>query len=144
MTAQYDDIPGLARKETDGGIELVSECTGMRIEVGNFRGRDRFTLHAPAFQGEGELTFKTSKWPEIRAAYGERWLRWVTVTIGLGFHPDTSADQYSPDLPEPLRSEYDEMIDFIFECVPGDPYAIGMDAWEKGGFLDDQSTAPAP
>lgn len=143
MKSLYDDVPDLTLTPADGGFVLVSKSTGMRIEIVEMDGRDRFRLQGPAFAGEPAVAIETDDWSSMLAIYGERWLRWVTVTIGLGFHPDTRADDYVPALPDALRSVYDPMIDFVFERVPDDPYAIGLDAWEKGGLLNDPPS-PVP
>lgn len=88
---------------------------------------------------DGTVQFETADEQALAVGYATTWLETIACKIGMGFHPDTSADQYSPALPEPLNSEYDTMIGFVFEQLTdeaNDPYAIAMAACEEGGVIE--------
>ncbi|WP_315923187.1 hypothetical protein [Mesorhizobium sp. SP-1A] len=96
---------------------------------------------APAFNGHEAYEVEIRGEATLAAEYAEYWLRWVSVEIGTGFHPDTRAEDYVPGLPSTLNKEYDEMIGFCFENID-DPYKVGLDAWGKAGLIDSAPSAP--
>jgi len=78
---------------------------------------------------------------EAEIAYARAWIEWVTVEIGLGFHPDTPARDYEPPLNEPLRRQYDAMIAWSHEMLElgkTDPYEVGLAAMEAAGMIEAQ------
>lgn len=133
MPRDSHSIPGTVRTEENGGVRLASPASGIAVSVAG-NGGD-FEVISPEFEGEEAWTGRFATWDDACSAFADRWLRWVTVTIGLGFHPDTRAEDYSEPLPEPLASEYDLMLSFAFMHLE-DPYAVGMDAHEKTGNLN--------
>jgi hypothetical protein len=58
--------------------------------------------------------------------------KWV-AKIGLGFHPDTSAEDYVPTLSREEIEEYATDIRYLF-AQPCDPYAIAVSAMERAGL----------
>lgn len=68
---------------------------------------------------------------EIHRALASKWVS----RIGLGFHPDTRGDDYSPPLGDAATiAEYDRDISQMFE-LPGCPYASGLAAMERAGLI---------
>lgn len=88
--------------------------------------------------GEGAVLVQTQK--EAQAAYAALWMEAAAVGIGLGFHPDTPAENYSPALEPDLAAQYDDMIGFCHDHLE-DPYAVGYDAWEKAGLITPSPSA---
>lgn len=83
---------------------------------------------------------------DVEIAYAKAWIEWVTVEIGLGFHPDTPARDYEPPLTEPLRRQYDAMIAWSHEMLAlgkTDPYEVGLAAMEAAGLIESQPDGPA-
>lgn len=65
--------------------------------------------------------------------------KWVAI-LGLGFHPDTRGEDYSPALSANMVAEYDRDMNKLFE-VSGDPYQAAIDAWERAGLIDADEAA---
>lgn len=89
--------------------------------------------------GVGEAHIVT-RLADAQSAYARLWMEAAAVGIGLGFHPDTPAASYEPALEPALAAQYDDMIGFCHKHLD-DPYAVGMEAWEKAGLVD---PAPSP
>ena len=73
----------------------------------------------------------------------ERWLHQFVRDFGLGFHPDTPADEYVDDDGHPLDAEIvkylDESVARVFEILGDDrPCEIGMEEFH-GMTQGDQS-----
>lgn len=58
--------------------------------------------------------------------------KWI-AKIGLGFHPDTSAENYFPELSREEIEEYATDMRYLF-AQPCDPYAIAISAMERAGL----------
>lgn len=127
------EIPGTRKVVTDKGYDLVSPASGITVSVTDNADILMFDLKAAANEATAAFSASTDDWAELCAMYAESWLTWVTAEIGMGFHPDTPANDYSLPLPQPLRSEYDPMIGFVFEHIE-DPYAIGLAAMQRMEF----------
>jgi uncharacterized protein YciU (UPF0263 family) len=126
-------IPGTHKTATDNGYDLVSRSSGITVSVTDNSDVLIFELKAPENAAAAEFTASTDNWQELRRMYAESWITWVTAEIGMGFHPDTPADHYTPPLPSPLKGEYDFMISFAHEHLE-DPYAVGLDAMDRLEF----------
>jgi hypothetical protein len=55
--------------------------------------------------------------------------KWV-ARLGMGFHPDTQGEDYSPALSAEDIADYDADIARMF-ALEGDPYAAGLIAMEE-------------
>ncbi len=139
------DFPHARPSTVSGGfLVLYNDPAGVSV----FARASRNAAHAadPAFtvvRGRGAdavIHASTDDRAEARAAYAEAWLRNVAVAIGLGFHPDTRADDYSPPLEPGLAAEYDAMLERAFDLLP-DPYETAFEAWREAGLLQGE---PAP
>lgn len=126
------EIPGTTYVPVDDGYELVSRASGIKLIVTDTPELKIFEVRSPEFAGEPEFSDSTEFWDQAARIYAERWIRWVTAEIGLGFHPDTRAEDYEPPLEQPLRTEYDPALGFVFEHLE-DPYEVGLDAMYKSG-----------
>jgi uncharacterized protein YciU (UPF0263 family) len=126
-------IPGTRKVVTDKGYDLVSPASGITVSVTDSKDILMFDLKAPENAAAAEFTASTDNWQELCAMYAESWLTWVTAEIGMGFHPDTPAEDYTPPLPAPLMGEYDPMISFAHEHLE-DPYEIGLNAMTRLEF----------
>lgn len=116
-----------------------SEFPDSRTQDGDAKRYSLYKVHDPQDIGKDELLTESDDLDEIKKAYAIAWIRWASVDgIGLGFHPDTSAEQYEPALDERLAEQYGDMIDFGHEQlrVPGeDVYSIGLQAWADAGMI---------
>jgi uncharacterized protein YciU (UPF0263 family) len=131
-------IPGTKSVKTDKGYDLVSRASGITVSVTDNSDILMFELMAPENAASKEFSGSTDDWKELCRMYAECWVTWVTAEIGMGFHPDTPADDYSPGLPQPLKGEYDPMIDFASEHLE-DIYAVGLDAMHRLEFTKNPS-----
>lgn len=52
--------------------------------------------------------------------------KWV-ATLGMGFHPDTPADDYEPALTAEQAAEYEADMDELF-ALSADPYELCISA----------------
>lgn len=128
-------LPGTIRTEENGQVVLTNPTTGNRILFSKDGDLDVFCIELPGNKEHGsDRAAGIYNFEEVRRIYAERWLNKVAVDIGIGFHPDTSADAYEPPLPDGLRGEYDDMLDLVFEVID-DPYAFSMRAWEHAGLV---------
>jgi len=126
----------------DGSAVYKSQTSALEIIQADAKDpNSTVTFKAPGFGGHEAYEVEVRGEATLAAEYAEYWLRWVSVEIGIGFHPDTRAEDYVPRLPSKLNKEYDEMIGFCFEYID-DPYKVGLDAWEKAGFIDSEPSAP--
>lgn len=126
-------IPGTRRVATDRGYDLVSPASGITVSVTDNADILMFDIKSPENAASKEFSGNTDDWKELCRMYSECWVTWVTAEIGMGFHPDTRADDYTPGLPQPLKGEYDPMIDFASEHLE-DIYATGLDAMHRLEF----------
>lgn len=136
-------LPGFTTSQSDDGITMLhSETTGMTVRISlDSDGDTEFKATLPAFAGHDEATLETDDFIDIEEFYGEQWIRWAAVTIGLGFHPDTSADNYiEGSLSPALMAEYDEMIGRAHQWC-ADPYEVSLDAWDKAGLIPPDMSA---
>ena len=58
--------------------------------------------------------------------------KWI-ARLGLGFHPDTIAESYTPEFPPSWVPEYEADLDFLANA--DDPYQIGLDAMARAGLI---------
>ena len=126
-------IPGTTRKTTSDGYDLISAASGMIVSVTNRPDQPKYLLAAPANPASDALTLSTDDWEELSRAYAESWITWVTTEIGMGFHPDTPSEEYSPPLPKDLAAEYDGMIGFSHDHLE-DVYEVGMATMQRMGW----------
>lgn len=136
-------LPFLKKTVMDDGSAVYKSQTS-DLEIIQADAKDpssAMTFKAPAFKGHEAYELGIRGEATLAAEYADYWLRWVSVEIGTGFHPDTRAEDYEPRLPAALNKEYDEMIGFCFEHID-DPYKVGLDAWEKAGYIDPEPSAP--
>lgn len=61
----------------------------------------------------------------------ERAYRALVAEIGLGFHPDTRGDDYTPALPDAAR--YEAIVEAAFAVC--DPYAVALDVFKQEGLV---------
>ncbi|NTF17268.1 hypothetical protein G6L37_02330 [Agrobacterium rubi] len=126
-------IHGCRKVMTDKGYDLVSRSSGITVSVTDSADILMFDIRSPENAASMEFTASTDDWDEMCRMYAECWITWVTAEIGMGFHPDTPADDYSPSLASPLNGEYDLMIGFAHVHLE-DVYAVGMEAMGRLGF----------
>lgn len=127
-------IPGLIEMKDGSTTLLRSMTTGTVVRITSESDGSRvFDMMFPAFAGHDEITESFDDIMDLEEAYVTQWVRWAAVNIGMGFHPDTSADAYEPPLDTDLHAEYDKLIDLSHGYV--DPYASGLDAWEDAGII---------
>jgi hypothetical protein len=126
------EIPGTDTVQTDRGYDLVSRASGITVSVTDNSDILMFDLKAPENAVSKAFSGSTDDWKEACRMFAESWITWVTAEIGMGFHPDTPADHYTPPLQSPLRGEYDAMIGFVHEHI--DPYAVALDAMDRLEF----------
>ena len=128
----------------DGSAVYKSQTSDLEIIQADAKNpNSAMMIKAPAFKGHEAYEVEIQGEETVAAKYADYWLRWVSVEIGTGFHPDTSAELYDPRLPVALNAEYDGMLDFCFEHIP-DPYEVGINAWEKAGYIDPDPAPSAP
>lgn len=128
-------IPGTERSFGRGGEALWFNASRMTIFIEDRKGRPEFRLYAPVNSLDGALSFRSDEWSEVCRACAERWMAWITMQIGGGFHPDTPSDGYGFPLPTLLAAEYDHMIAFSHALLE-DPYEISLDTMRRMGWIE--------
>jgi hypothetical protein len=123
-------LPGTYVRQSENGYDLVSPSSGITVSVTDQKNILLFKIVSPENAVAVAYTFETDDWAEACTMYAQAWVTWVTAEIGLGFHPDTPAEDYTPGLPEPLKAEYDTMINFASACLD-DIYAVGLEAMQR-------------
>ncbi|NTF23542.1 hypothetical protein G6L37_34795 [Agrobacterium rubi] len=140
MTPEYS-ISGLVTINEDASVHMRSQTTGASVKVD--RGDDggtTYDLVFPAFEGHEELRESFDDILDLEDAYVKQWIRWTAVTVGLGFHPDTPAEDYEPPLSAPLAAEYDRLIEISHGYT--DPYEVSIEAWNAAGLVEGSDTKP--
>jgi hypothetical protein len=143
VTEEIMFLPFLKKTVLEDGSAVYSSQT-RALEVVQEDAQNPNSLvvfKAPAFGGHEAYVVEIRGEASVAEKYADYWMRWVSVEVGIGFHPDTSAKNYTPSLPAALNNEYDGMISFCFEHME-DPYEVGIDAWEKAGIIDPVSSGP--
>ena len=126
-------IEGMSVKAVDGKTVWTSATTG--VVLTNSGGKQPYTLFVPGRDGAPADEMKFDYLDQAVEAWSKAWLEWAAVEIGLGFHPDTSAENYVPPLPAALAAEYDSMISLSHQTLQ-DPYAVSIEAWERAGLIE--------
>lgn len=100
---------------------VASECTELKAR-----------LHMAALAIEVGHYDEAAKdlWREYLAK--EIAAKWV-ARIGIGWHPDTSGEDYTPEMSAAEVAEYDTDMDRLFSA-PGDPYAVALAAMVDAGL----------
>lgn len=118
---------------TEGWRVFRNEVYGIFVRVERAaRGKDEgcYSVHRPGALDSYVGVVRS----RAQAAYAALWLEAAATDIGLGFHPDTRADDYEPPLRPDLAAQYDDMIGFCHGHLE-DPYAIAYDAWDRAGLI---------
>jgi hypothetical protein len=140
MTMNYQ-IPGLVQATEAASTLLRSQTTGAVVDVvANEDGDNVHNLTFPAFDGHEEMRGTYDDIMDLEDEYVVQWVRWAAVTIGVGFHPDTPAEDYDPPLESALAEEYDALLKLSHGYA--DPYETAVDAWEAAGIVEPSEKGP--
>lgn len=161
----YDDeipsIPGMIDRSwhNEAMPMLANEVAGFRLwcdykdpklsqePIDEFRQKGsmkRYALHRildPHDVGKDRPIIESDDLDEVLDAYAAEWISKIAVDIGLGFHPDTSVENYVAALEPAMASQYEDMIAFADERLE-DMYGTSLEAWEKAGLIP-SSVGPA-